>query len=286
MRLPAAILAAALCLAAGPAAGAAGCPDEGRPMSGGGWTRRGSPPIETRNVRLLFGDGMIARMTAVRLRHRDFRVRLRWREKSERLSPVDLGGLGRRLGAAVVLNAGYYGAGGRPLGYFRSGGRVFNARVLYRGRRIALHFGALFTVAREGGAPAIVSRGRFREADAAEALQAGPLLVKDGAPVPGLARYREYARPARRTLLALDACGRLLVLVSESETRGVSWCELQKYLLLPESRGGPGVRDAMNLDGGASSQLWAHAGGREILIPGRPVPAFVVIAPRRAGASP
>ena len=285
MRLPAAILAAALCLAAGPAAGASGCPGEGRPMSGG-WTRRGSPPIETRNVRLLFGDGMIARMTAVRLRHRDFRVRLRWREKSERLSPVDLGGLGRRLGAAVVLNAGYYGAGGRPLGYFRSGGRVFNARVLYRGRRIALHFGALFTVAREGGAPAIVSRGRFREADAAEALQAGPLLVKDGAPVPGLARYREYARPARRTLLALDACGRLLVVVSESETRGVSWCELQKYLLLPESRGGPGVRDAMNLDGGASSQLWAHAGGREILIPGRPVPAFVVIAPRRAGASP
>lgn len=262
------------------AAGASDCPREGRP-AGGGWKRIPSPPLETRDVRLRFGNGARARMTAVRLRHRDFRVRLHWRDKSEWFSPVDLGRLGRKLGAAVLLNAGYYDSSGRPLGYFRSGGKAFNSRVLYQGRRIALHFGALFTVGRGSGAPGIVARGRFREADAAEAFQAGPYLVKDGRPVPGLSRYREYLRPARRTALALDAEERLVVLVSKSETRGVSWCELQEYLALPESEGGLGVRDAMNLDGGSSSQLWVGAGGSEIRIPGRPVPAFVVISPKK-----
>lgn len=260
-----------------PAVAASGCPLKGRPVGDGGWTRQKSLPLETRNVRIRFENGATARMKAVRLRPEEFEIRLHWREKSEWFSPVDFGALSKKLGAAVVLNAGYYDEKGRPMGYFRSGGKVFNSRVLYRGRKTFLHYGAVFTVGRSGGRPEIVSRERFRKPGAGEAFQAGPLLVEDGKPVQGLSRYREYLRATRRTVVAIDAGGRLVVLVSEAETRGVSWCELQAFLALPEPEGGLGVRDAMNLDGGSSSQLWVRG---EIEIPGRAAPTYIIAAPK------
>ena len=265
-------------LVAQSAKAASDCPLKGHPVGDGRWTRSQSPSLDTRNVRIRFENGATSRMRAVRLRHEGFEIRLHWREKSEWFLPVDLDVLGEKLGAAVILNAGYYDANGRPLGYFRSGGKVFNSRVLYQGRKIALHFGALFTVGRKNGRPGIVSREKFQDSGVKEAFQAGPHLVKNGKPVQGLVRYREYLRATRRTVVGLDVQGRLVVLVSENETRGISWCELQEYLVLPESKGGLGIRDAMNLDGGSSSQLWVRGSNG---IPGRPAPTYVIIAPRR-----
>lgn len=260
-----------------PSVAASDCPLKGHPVGDGRWTRQKSLPLETRDVRIRFENGATARMKAVRLRHQDFEIRLHWRGKSEWFSPVDFGALAEKRGAAVILNAGYYDENGRPLGYFRSGGKVFNSRVLYRGRKTFLHYGAVFTVGRENRRPGIVSREEFRKSGASEAFQAGPLLVMDGKPVQGLSRYREYLRATRRTVVGLDAKGRLVVLVSETETRGISWCELQEFLVLPESKGGLGVRDAMNLDGGSSSQLWVRDG---IEIPGRAAPTYIIAAPK------
>ncbi len=282
-RLASLILAGVFSIGIPPPAGAvSACPFKGHLVGDGRWTRRGVPPLEVRSVRIRFEDGAIGRMQAVRLRHQKFKIRLHWREKYKWFSPIDLSRLGERMGAVVIVNAGYYDVNGRPLGYFRSGGKAFNSRVLYRGRKIALHFGALFAVGQEDGRPKIVSRQAFEDSGVREAFQAGPHLVADRKPVKGLARYREYLRPTRRTVVGLDAKDRLVILVSENETRGVSWCELQEYLVLSESKGGLGLRDAMNLDGGSSSQLWVRAGGPapEIHIPGRPTPTFIVIAPR------
>ena len=264
-------------LTARPAGAASDCPLKGHPVGDGRWTRRQSLPLDTRDVRIRFENGATARLQAVRLRHEEFEFRLHWRDKSEWFLPVDSGALGEKLGAAVILNAGYYDENGRPMGYFRSGGKVFNSRVLYRGRKTFLHYGALFTVGRKDGAPKIVSREKFKDSRVSEAFQAGPLLVEDYKSVQGLSRYREYLRATRRTVVGLDAKGRLVVLVSEAETRGISWCELQEFLVLPESKGGLGIRDAMNLDGGSSSQLWVKGG---IEIPGRPAPTYLVAAPR------
>lgn len=260
-----------------PAMAASDCPLKGHPVGDGRWARQKSLPLETRDVRIRFENGTTARMKAVRLRHQDFEIRLHWRDKSDWFLPVDFGAIGRKLGAAVVLNAGYYDEKGRPMGYFRSGGKVFNSRVLYRGRKTFLHYGALFAVGRNDGRPGIVSRENFEDSRVSEAFQAGPLLVMDGKPVQGLSRYREYLRASRRTVVGIDAEERLVVLVSEAETRGISWCELQEYLVLPESKGGLGVRDAMNLDGGSSSQLWVRG---EIEIPGRAAPTYIIAAPK------
>ena len=264
-------------LVAQTAQAASDCPLKGHPVGDGGWNRSQSLPLDTRDVRIRFENGATARMKAIRLEYREFQIRLHWREKTDWSMPIDFGALGEKLSAAVILNAGYYDEKGRPLGYFRSGGKVFNSRVLYRGRKTFLHYGALFTVGRKEGRPNIVSREKFEDSRVKEAFQAGPLLVKDYKPVQGLSRYREYLRATRRTVVGLDAKGRLVVLVSEAETRGISWCELQEYLALPEARGGLGVRDAMNLDGGSSSQLWVRGG---VEIPGRPAPTYIIAAPR------
>ena len=260
-----------------PAMAASDCPLKGHPVGDGRWTRQKSLPLETRDIRIRFENGTTARMKAVRLRHQDFEIRLHWRDKSDWFVPVDFGALAAKRGAAVILNAGYYDEKGRPLGYFRSGGKVFNSLVLHRGRKTFLHYGALFAVGRENGSPKIVSRENFEDSGVSEAFQAGPLLVMDGKPVPGLSRYREYLRASRRTVVGLDTEGRLVVLVSEAETRGISWCELQAFLVLPESKGGLGVRDAMNLDGGSSSQLWVRGA---IEIPGRAAPTYIIAAPK------
>ena len=94
--------------------------------------------------------------------------------------------------------------------------------------------------------------------------------------VQGMRQTRAGAALVLRSSLR-DAEGRLVVLVSEAETRGISWCELQAYLVLPESEGGLGVRDAMNLDGGSSSQLWVRGA---IEIPGRAAPTYIIAAPK------
>ena len=276
-RLLVLMLIAGTFLAVQPAFPASDCPLKGHPVGDGRWKRRQSLPLDTRDVRIRFENGTTARMKAVRLRHQDFEIRLHWRDKSDWFVPVDFGALAEKLGAAVILNAGYYDEKGRPMGYFRSGGKVFNSLVLHRGRKTFLHYGALFAVGRNDGRPQIVSRENFEDSGVSEAFQAGPLLVMDGKPVQGLSRYREYLRASRRTVVGLDAEGRLVVLVSEAETRGISWCELQEYLVLPESKGGLGVRDAMNLDGGSSSQLWVRGA---IEIPGRAAPTYIIAAPK------
>ena len=278
-RLLVSVLIVGSFVVARPAVAAVDCPLKGHPVGDGRWTRRQSPPLDMRDVRIRFENGATARMKAVRLRHEAFEIRLHWRDKPEWSAPVDFGALAGKPGVAVILNAGYYDENGRPLGYFRSGGKVFNSRVLYRGRKTFLHYGALFTVGEKDGRPKIVSREKFEDSRVKEAFQAGPLLVENGEPVPGLSRYREYLRATRRTVVGIDAKGRLVVLVSEAETRGVSWCELQEFLALPESEGGLGIRDAMNLDGGSSSQLWVRGA---IEIPGRPAPTYLLAAPKSA----
>ena len=276
-RLLVLILIVGTFLAVQPAFSASDCPLKGHPVGDGRWKRRQSLPLDTRDVRIRFENGTTARMKAVRLRHQDFEIRLHWRDKSDWFVPVDFGALAEKLGAAVILNAGYYDEKGRPMGYFRSGGKVFNSLVLHRGRKTFLHYGALFAVEQNDGRPQIVSRENFEDSGVSEAFQAGPLLVMDGKPVQGLSRYREYLRASRRTVVGLDAEDRLVVLVSEAETRGISWCELQAFLVLPESKGGLGVRDAMNLDGGSSSQLWVRGA---IEIPGRAAPTYIIAAPK------
>ncbi|MFP6868059.1 MAG: phosphodiester glycosidase family protein [Nitrospinota bacterium] len=240
------------------------------------------PGMEVRKIQIRFEDGTTSRMTAARLDPDQFDIRLRWQAgKNIRSEAVRI--IAQMTKAAVVVNAGYFDEKGRPLGYFRTADTIFNSRLLFRGRRRALHLGAVFYVLKGSGKVGIATREDFDSKGVREAFQAGPYLVRGGRPDPGLDAYREYRRADRRTILAFGEKGRLIFMVSEEIGRGISWCELQNFLVRSEPDGGLGAIEAMNLDGGSSSQLVVQGDGYLTFLAGRIVPALVLAVPRGGG---
>lgn len=236
--------------------------------------------LEARDFHFRFRDGSFSRMASVRIDPDHFDIRLWWQTSKNYFSSLARQ-VAEQTKAAVVVNASYFDENGRPMGYFRSGDMVYNSRLLYRGRRRALHLGAVFYVREKSGKVGIATREEFDAKGVREAFQAGPYLVHGGKPDPGLEAYREFRRPDRRTILALGKDGRLSFLVSEEIGRGISWCELQYFLTRPESEGGLDAAEAMNLDGGSSSQLYVRGGDPSRQIQGRNVPALIVVVPRQ-----
>jgi hypothetical protein len=101
-------------------------------------------------------------------------------------------------------------------------------------------------------------------------VQGFPRLVVAGA-VPRLKPQR-----AQRTVLCV-AGARVVLLVTRSR---VDASELARFLAAPADAGGLGCRDALNLDGGASTQLAARWGGFEARVDGASgVPNALVVTP-------
>ncbi len=246
--------------------------------SGPGW-QLVSKGMEVRKIRILLDGGKSAGMTAVRIDPEPFNIRLRWQTEG-RFPSATARQIARLTKAAIVVNAGYFDENRRPLGYFRSKKKLFNSRLLFRGRKRALHLGAVFYVMKNSGKVGMATREDFDSRGVREAFQAGPYLVRNGRPDPGLDAYREFHRADRRTVLAIEKGGRLIFMVSEEIGRGISWCELQSFLPRPRVDGGMEVVESMNLDGGSSSQLYVKGGDQTFYLSGRIVPALILAIPR------
>ena len=90
---------------------------------------------------------------------------------------------------------------------------------------------------------------------------------------------------ARRAFIGLDARGRV-VLGCTGPTQ-VSAPDFAAFLARPESEGGAGLVDALNLDGGSSAQLFAREmNGDPIDLAGVPVPVLIEILPKPAVVKP
>lgn len=171
--------------------------------------------------------------------------------------------LAREAGALLAVNGGFFLEDFTPLGLLVSGGRELNAL-----RRADW---GVFSVA--GGRADIVHRREWRRPAGLEfAIEAGPRLVVAGR-VLSLKPQR-----ARRTALCLRAPDDVVVVVTAGQLDTTEFAEL---LARAESAGGLGCRDALNLDGGSSTQLWFEHGGRRIEVPAvAPVANAVALFPR------
>lgn len=137
-------------------------------------------------------------------------------------------------GALAAINGGFFDEDGRPLGWRVGGGRTFSPRL----RR---DWG-VFLVA--DGRAAIRHTRHTSPADAPdEAIQCGPRLVVAGRRVP-LKPQR-----ARRWGIGIQRDGRVVLAVSA----GPVW--LEEWAALWNDRAGLDCVDALNLDGGGSTQL-------------------------------
>jgi hypothetical protein len=101
-----------------------------------------------------------------------------------------------------------------------------------------------------------------------QALQCKPRLVVAGS----LPSFKPQPA-ARRSAVAIDAAGRVLFVVTDGRLTLEEWAACL--------RDGLGCADALNLDGGPSTQLIA-TGKKPLTVPGGwPVPTFLVAAPKQ-----
>lgn len=164
---------------------------------------------------------------------------------------ADVASLARGTGALLAVNGGFFLPGFKPLGLLVSQGRQLNPL-----RRA--DWGVFYVANREAG---LVHRRDWKTPRGLEfAIEAGPRLVVGGR----VLKLKEQV--ARRTALGITGDGRVVVVVTESPVLTATLAEL---LALPESKGGLGCREALNLDGGSSTQLYFADGERRVSISGR-----------------
>lgn len=165
-------------------------------------------------------------------------------------------------GAVACINSNFFDEQGRPLGVVISRGIQHNKMHNGGGTLTGVFF-----VTSEG--IGVVHRSLFSAEKVLEAAQAGPRLISEGAPVVGV---KDSSSATNISLVCIDRERRVVLLRVSLAMFGGSLRELQTVLLRPEL----GCVEALNFDGGGSSQLYisggipGHEGAtREEFLPGR-----------------
>jgi exopolysaccharide biosynthesis protein len=148
----------------------------------------------------------------------------------------------KAAGAVACINSNFFDEQGRALGLVMSRG-IIHSKIHQGGGTLT---GILYSTDKGVG---IAHRSSFSFNGVVEAVQAGPRLIANGAAVEGL---KESSPSSNLSGVCLDAQSRILLFRVTSGVFGGSLHSLQKTLLLP----GIGCTEALNFDGGGSSQLF------------------------------
>ncbi|MFM1871300.1 MAG: hypothetical protein RL398_722 [Planctomycetota bacterium] len=145
--------------------------------------------------------------------------------------------------AIIAWNGGFFLPNGRPRGLRRGGG-------------VELSPAGETAVATVGWRGAEWRFGTSRDdwSEFPEVVEAGPRLLADGGVVDHGAKQRSIRHP--RTALGVRADGVVVVLTADGRTPLAAGLSLEE---LAEVMQALGCRDAINLDGGGSTTLWAAA---------------------------
>ncbi len=211
------------------------------------------------------GDGLSFELLFLRFDSSNYALEIRKAETGETLFVNAFSALeGDEL---AVINGGYFDAKGIPLGFLKINGHSFSSHIARHG----LYSGFLLP----GHSPVVIHRDRFQKEANKNALQAGPLLIRNGRRNPGLL----HADAAHyRSGIAVDRSGNFLLYVTNTNFHEVSWNDLLSVLLMPQFD----ILNALNLDGGASTQLYYKADGEKTFIRGfSTVPTAVVVRQKR-----
>lgn len=147
--------------------------------------------------------------------------------------------------ALACINANFFDESGKPLGLVVTRGMTLQG--LHRGGGTLT---GIFQVSRQN--PSIVNRNDYNPESIVEAIQAGPRLIANNKKIPGL---KEASASTRRSGVCIDKSNRIVFFAMSAGFFGLSLEELRD-ILLSESID---CRDALNLDGGGSTQLFAEA---------------------------
>ena len=157
--------------------------------------------------------------------------------------------------AIAVINGGFFDTDDNHLGLLIRDSKVVSP---YKKRDWGIFM-------MKNGRPYIIhSRSYKEDKEITQAVQVGPRLISRG-------RIMKLKRQfSRRSAVGIDNKGRVVFLVSGKTMDGgvMSLLELAELMGLPEARGGLGCKYALNLDGGASTQLYIEINNFRRNLPG------------------
>lgn len=163
-----------------------------------------------------------------------------------------------KTGALAAINGGYFDNNSRPLGLRIADGKRTNA--IYS----RANWGVFYL--RDGRAQITHTRDYKPSPRTQQALQCGPRLVVNGKPTDLKPQW------ARRSGVGVDAQGRVVLAVCDGALSFDDWAALWA------SADGMGCRDALNLDGGPSTQLSVKSQTKPIEVRGGwPIPDVVLV---------
>lgn len=177
-------------------------------------------------------------------------------------SRTDISSLAQQEKSLLAINANFFDTDGQALGLIIKNRKKL--RELHRGGNLLT---GIFLV--EDSKPKIVHRNNFSSSNVSLALQAGPRLIAGGKPL----KLSSPNSSSRRSGIALDKTGNVIIFITKVRFPGVSLSQIQALLMELE------VQEALNFDGGSSSQLYLNIpGAKELVISGgEPIPVALTI---------
>jgi exopolysaccharide biosynthesis protein len=215
------------------------------------------PGLERRSA---LGDGFALEAVRVDLHRYELKVVLARDLGKEQVTARELAAA---TGALVAVNGGFFDPRLRPVGLRVSGGRVLSGTP-------SEALAAL--VVTPGGARIVPGAELRRLRGMSEAVQCTPRLVIDGEP------NQLKPQVSRRTAAGIDAGGRVVLVVTREGA--IEAGALARLLAGDVAEGGFALRDALNLDGGGSTQLYLRAGGAELDVAGESVADGLTVSVR------
>jgi uncharacterized protein YigE (DUF2233 family) len=214
---------------------------------GARWTEV-APGVQLRRVRAVDGGSTVP---VVALRAVPTRLRIGTGDT------LDARGWRRLMTAIAAVNGGFFDPEGHSLGL-----RVARGQRVSRLRQA--DWGVFFV--RDGHAQIVHTRNFTSRRGVSEAVQCGPRLVVRGRPIALKPQW------ARRTGIGVQRDGRVVIAVADEAISFSGWAALWA------ARDGLNCSDALNLDGGGSTQLSVQTPKHSIEISGAvAVPDAVII---------
>jgi hypothetical protein len=156
----------------------------------------------------------------------------------------------QKSGALAAINANFFDTRNQPLGLVLEDGKLQNPP----------HDVSWYAAFLVKGDRAQIAKIRNKTVEGYEqGVQAGPRLVVSGSPP----KLKVESSP--KSAVGIDSKGHVVFVVSEGS---VEINRLAKFLAQSAKTGGAGLFQALNLDGGSSTQFFAKIGDFELNIPG------------------
>lgn len=144
--------------------------------------------------------------------------------------------------ALIVINANFFDENIQPLGLVQDNGRTLNPFK-------NISWWSVFCL--KDTTPTIVHSSQAKGMSCDVAIQAGPRLVVDG----NIPKFNDET--SYRTAIGINRAHEVFFVIAHDP---ISMRELAQILVQPESAGGLECSNALNLDGGTSSQVYASIG--------------------------